>query len=69
MEKLVILVSIVEPPKIKMPEDVAVIIPKYHKITKYVDTQKIAVIMLKFKQYGSTIELWVKKMQMEWQTV
>ena len=69
MEKLVILVSIIEPPKIRMPEDVAVIIQKYCKISKYVDARKIAVIILKFKQYGSTIELWVQKMQMEWQTV
>ena len=41
----------------------------YHKIPKNSDTRKIAVIILQFEQFASTIELWVKKMQAEWQTV
>ena len=41
----------------------------YCKIPKYSDNRKIAVIILKFEQCGSTIEKWVQKMQMEWQTV
>ena len=28
---------------------------EYHKIPKYSDTQKIAVTILKFEQYGSTM--------------
>ena len=39
------------------------------KIPKYSDNQNIAVIILKFEQCGSTIELGVQKMQTEWQTV
>ena len=41
----------------------------YRKIPKYSDTQNIAVIILKFEQCGSTIELRVQKMKTEWQTV
>ena len=33
------------------------------------DTRKIAVIILKFKQCGSTIEACIQKMQTELQTV
>ena len=41
----------------------------YHEIPKNSDTQKIAVIILKFEQCDSTIESCVQKMQTELQTV
>ena len=39
------------------------------KLLKIWTTEKIAVIILQFDQYGFSIELWVQKMQTEWQTV
>ena len=41
----------------------------YHKTLKNSDTRKIAVLILKFKQCGSTIVSCVQKMQTELQTV
>ena len=41
----------------------------YRKTPKNLDTGKIAVIILKFEQCGSTIQYCVQKMHTEWQTV
>ena len=41
----------------------------YRKIPEYLDTWKIAVIILKVEQCGSTIESCIQKMQTEWQAV
>ena len=44
----------------------------YHNVPKYSDPQKIAVIILKFEQYGFTLfttEYCVHKIQVAWQTV
>ena len=41
----------------------------YHKYQKKLHTRKIAVIILKYEQCGSTIEQCVQKMHMEWHSV
>ena len=40
---------------------------QYCKLPQYSDTQKITVSCLTFEQCGFTVELYVQKMQMEWQ--
>ena len=46
-----------------------VIDDNYRKIPKNSDTQKIAVLILKFEQCGSTIESCIQKMQTKLQIV
>ena len=46
-----------------------IIYPVYHKNQKYSDTSKSDVIILKFEQYGFTIEPCILKILTEWQTV
>ena len=45
------------------------VVKVYRKFPKYLDTQKTAVIILKFEQYGLPILDGVQKMHTEWQTV
>ena len=42
---------------------------RYHKTPKNSDTRKMALLILKFKQCGSTIVSCIQKMQTELQTV